>query len=37
MLGALELVEDVTVSVQRHRRRVAELTRDLDDSRAFVD
>jgi ketosteroid isomerase-like protein len=36
-LDALELVKDVAVRVERHRRRVTELARDLHDRRAFID
>lgn len=36
-LGGIELVEDVRVDVQRHRRRVPGLARDLYHATPFVD
>ena len=36
-LGDVELVEDVRVDVERHRRRVPGLTGDLDHAAPFVD
>ena len=36
-LGDVELIEDVRIDVESHRRRVPSLPRDLDHTAPFVD